>query len=232
MILATRRMSAALLALTLMAGGQGLQGDGLEGRGLEAWGLGLDVRSAGTSVPASAQAAQPTPDEKRRIDDIRMALERIPYYGVFDYLSFRYERGTVTLMGLAYRDTLKTDAEEAVKRVPFVETVDNQIEVAPGSINDDRIRRTIFYNIYTDDFLSRYAPGGPRGAYIDALEFARYPGIQPLGNYPIHIIVKNGRVTLMGRVDNSSDRQIAEVRAREVTGVFGVENELQVANQP
>lgn len=177
-------------------------------------------------APAAPRAQ--SPDEKRRIDDIRLALQRLPYYGVFDFLSFRYDRGTVTLMGLAYRDTLKTDAEEAVKRVPFVEQVDNQIEVAPASMNDDRIRRTIFYNIYTDDFLSRYAPGGPRGAYIDALEFARYPGIQPLGNYPIHIIVRNGRVTLMGMVDNTSDRQIAEVRAREVTGVFAVENELQV----
>jgi len=177
--------------------------------------------------PAEAQTA----DEKRRADDVRMALQRLPYYGVFDFLSFRYDRGTVTLMGFAYQDKLKADAEEALKRVPFVEKVVNEIEVAPGSINDDRIRRDIFYRIYTDDFLSRYAPGGPRGAYIDALEFARYPGIQPLGNYPIHIVVKGGRVTLMGLVSNSADRQIAEVRAREVGGVFGVENELMVENQ-
>lgn len=174
--------------------------------------------------PALAQSA----DDKRRADDIRIALLRLPYYGVFDFLSFTYEKGTVTLMGFAYAPRLKEDAEEAVKRVRGVDTVANQIEVAPASLNDDRIRRATFYSIYTDDFLSRYSPGGARGAYIDAVEFGRFPGTQPLGNYPIHIVVKGGRVTLLGMVSNDADKQIAGVRAREVTGTFGVENELIV----
>lgn len=174
--------------------------------------------------PALAQSA----DGKRRADDIRIALLRLPYYGVFDFLSFTYEKGTVTLMGFAYAPRLKEDAEEAVKRVRGVDTVANQIEVAPASLNDDRIRRATFYSIYTDDFLSRYSPGGARGAYIDAVEFGRFPGTQPLGNYPIHIVVKGGRVTLLGMVSNDADKQIAGVRAREVTGTFGVENELIV----
>ena len=72
------------------------------------------------------------------------------------------------------------------------------------------------------------SPGGARRAYIDALEFGRYPGIQPLGNYPIHIIVKGGRITLVGLVDNDADKQIAGVRAREVSGAFGVANEVVV----
>jgi len=56
-----------------------------------------------------------------------------------------------------------------------------------------------------------------------------FPGMQPVGIYPIHIIVKNGRTMLLGIVDSAADRQIAEGRAREVTGVFGVENSLTVA---
>jgi osmotically-inducible protein OsmY len=52
--------------------------------------------------------------------------------------------------------------------------------------------------------------------------------MQPYGNYPIHIIVKRGRTTLVGVVDNASDKQLAEVRAREVGGVFKVTNELVV----
>lgn len=175
-------------------------------------------------APAAAQSA----DDKRRADDIRLALLRLPYYGVFDFLSFTYERGTVTLMGFAYAPNLKQDAEDAAKRVAGVDEVRNQIEVAPAALNDDRIRRQAFYSIYTDDFLSRYAPGGARQAYIDALQFGRYPGIQPLGSYPIHIVVKNGRITLLGMVDNAADKQMAGVRAREVPGVFGVENELMV----
>ena len=65
--------------------------------------------------------------------------------------------------------------------------------------------------------------------YREIRDAARFPGMQPVGHYPIHIIVKNGRTTLLGVVDNAGDRQIAEVRAREVNGVFGVENALQVA---
>jgi osmotically-inducible protein OsmY len=42
--------------------------------------------------------------------------------------------------------------------------------------------------------------------------------------------VKGGRTMLLGVVDNATDRQIAEVRAREVSGVFEVENDL-VAGQ-
>jgi osmotically-inducible protein OsmY len=53
--------------------------------------------------------------------------------------------------------------------------------------------------------------------------------MQPVGRYPIHIIVKNGRTMLLGVVDSAADRQIAEVRAREVSGVFGVENGLFAA---
>jgi osmotically-inducible protein OsmY len=54
--------------------------------------------------------------------------------------------------------------------------------------------------------------------------------MQPVGPYAIHIIVKNGRITLFGAVDKAADRQIAEVRAREVTGAFEVKNELVVAD--
>jgi osmotically-inducible protein OsmY len=56
----------------------------------------------------------------------------------------------------------------------------------------------------------------------------QFPGLQPLGRYPIHIVVKNGRTTLVGAVDNKSDRMLAEVRAREISGVFEVRNELEV----
>lgn len=167
-------------------------------------------------------------DDKRRIDDVRIALMKVPYYGVFDFLSFTYQRGTVTLKGFAYRGKLKEDAEAAVRRVPGIDTIVNEIEEAPASFNDDRIRQAAFYLIYTDEFLSRYAPGGARRAYIDALEFGRFPGIQPLGYYPIHIVVKGSRITLLGLVDNEADKLMAGVRAREVQGVLGVENELTV----
>ena len=156
------------------------------------------------------------------------ALERLPYYGVFDFLAYRIDKGTVTLAGYAYRGNLKTDAYTAVKRIGGVDEVADQVQLLPASQNDDRIRWATFYNIYTDDFLSRYAPGGAMAARYELLQVARFPGMQPFGNYPIHIVVRNGRTTLVGLVDNESDKILAGVRARDVSGVFGVENELEV----
>ena len=55
--------------------------------------------------------------------------------------------------------------------------------------------------------------------------------MQPVGVYPIHIVVKNGRTMLLGAVNSAADRQLAEVRAREVSGVFEVENSLIVERE-
>ena len=160
---------------------------------------------------------------------VQRALQRLPYYGVFDFLAFGVDRGTVTVTGYAYHGNLKSDVANAVKRVAGVDELGNKIEVLPASQNDDRIRWSTFYNIYTDDFLSRYAPGGAMSTRYEALSFARFPGMQPFGMYPIHIIVRNGRTTLLGIVDNEADKTLAGVRAREVTGVFAVENDLIVS---
>jgi hypothetical protein len=156
------------------------------------------------------------------------ALGRVPYYGVFDFMAVGVDRGMVTLTGYAYHGSLRRAAEEAVKQAAGAVDIANKLEVLPASQNDDRIRWATFYRIYTDEFLSRYAPGGPLGVRRDIADRRRFHGLQPFGLYPIHIIVKGGRTTLLGVVDHASDRQIAEVRAREVTGVFGVDNKLEI----
>ena len=181
-------------------------------------------------IPAAAKTPTST------VDGIRHELLQLPYYGVFDFLSFKYENGTVTLMGYAARPSLKTDAERAVRRVAGVDAVNDQIEVLPVSMNDDNVRWQTYYAIYRDPFLSRYAPGGDLlwghrhefpGGFM-ALGPSRFPGTEPAGNYPIHIVVKNGRITLLGVVDNDSDKTVAGMRARGVSGSFGVDNELMV----
>ena len=179
------------------------------------------------SGPTSAAAQSFTPEETVR--SVGRMLERLPYYGVFDYIVFRVDGGTVYLAGYSFEGRLKTDAEMAAKRANGVNEVANKIEVLPASQNDDRIRWATFYRIYTDDFLSRYAPGGVYDVLRELRDERHFPGMQPVGLYPIHIIVKNGRTMLLGVVDSASDRQLAEVRAREVTGVFEVQNGLSVA---
>jgi hypothetical protein len=173
--------------------------------------------------------AQSVP-QKQRQTAIEHELARLPTYGVFDFIAFNYERGKVTLVGYAYGG-LKSHAERAVKRVSGVDEVDNDIEQLPASFNDDQIRWATFYNIYNDSFLSRYSPGGAMAARYELQQWRRFPGMQPFGTYPIHIIVKNGRTTLMGVVDSEMDRRMAEIRAREVNGVFSVDNELIVDSE-
>ena len=188
--------------------------------------VGMALLGSLTAVPGST-AQSVTPEDTVR--SVRRMLERLPYYGVFDYIVFRVDRGTVYLAGYTFEGRLKADAEMAAKRASGVVEVANKIQVLPTSQNDDRIRWATFYQIYTDDFLSRYAPGGEYGVLQELKDERHFPGMQPVGRYPIHIVVKNGRTMLLGVVDSAVDRQIAEVRAREVSGVFEVENGLVAA---
>jgi hyperosmotically inducible periplasmic protein len=176
-----------------------------------------------------ARAQSVTPEETVR--SVRRMLERLPYYGVFDFIAFSVDGGTVTLVGYSSHGSLRADADMAAKRASGVVEVANKIEVLPASLNDDRIRWATFYRIYADDFLSRYAPGGAPEVLRELRDERRFPGMQPVGRYPIHIVVKNGRTMLLGVVDNAADRQIAGVRAREVGGVFEVENGLVVPGE-
>ena len=185
---------------------------------------GVVLMTAGTS------AETVTSQETTR--SLRRALERLPYYGVFDYMSFQVERGVVTLNGYAISGSLRYAAETAARRTSGVDEVANRLEVLPASQEDDRIRWATFYRVYTDAFLSKYASGGDITVRRE-IHQARQWGFayQPLGLYSIHIVVRHGRTTLYGLVDNEADKQIAEVRAREVTGVFAVTNELEVAKK-
>ena len=185
----------------------------------------LGAMSSAPSIGAQGVASEET------VRSVRKMLERLPYYGVFDFIAFSVDRGTVTLVGYSYEGKLKADAEMASKRASGVDEVANRIEVLPTSLNDDRIRWATFYRIYTDDFLSRYAPGGEPEVFRELDDQRRFPGMQPVGRYGIHIIVRNGRTMLLGVVDNAVDHRIAEVRAREVPGVFQVDNGLIVAQE-
>lgn len=186
-----------------------------------------------TALVSGVQAQTAT--EQRRIDDIRTALLRLPYYGVFDFLTFTYDKGSVTLGGYAYHGTLKGDAEKTVKRVAGVDQVVNNIVDLPVGQNDDDIRWNTFYAIYTNAFLSRYAPGGGllwghRHPYRRSMTrpFGLFPGMQPVGSYPIHIVVERGRIKLLGVVDTQADKNAANLVARGVPGAFGVDNDLLV----
>jgi len=132
----------------------------------------------------------------------------LPYYSVFDDLAYKVEGDSVTLYGAVTRPTLKSDAQNVVKKIEGVERVVNNIEVLPLSPNDDQIRRAVYRAIYSQPGLDMYS----------------------LRAVPtIHIIVKNGNVTLTGAVSNEGDKNRAYIAANGVPGVFSVKNDIQVS---
>lgn len=144
---------------------------------------------------------------KRLEREVRRELVTLPFYSLFDHLAFRVEGDMVTLIGKASRPTLKSDAENVVKRIEGVETVVNRIEVLPPSPNDDRLRLALYRAIYGHSALQTLA--------LRALP-------------PIHIIVSNGDVTLEGVVASEMQKNIAAIQANGVEGVFSVKDNLRV----
>lgn len=166
------------------------------------------LRWTGLALLMSASAifaAEPKMDTMTR--HIRHELVMLPYYGVFDNLAFQLNGREVRLVGQVRLPSLKQDAERAVRSVEGVESVVNELEVLPTSPNDDRIRLRVYKAIYGDSALNRYA-------------------LQAVPS--IHIIVKNGNVTLVGVAARQADISIAGIRANGVSGVFSVTNQLTV----
>jgi hyperosmotically inducible periplasmic protein len=162
------------------------------------------------SLPLAAQSQREvSPQAEQRIQkEVRHELVMLPYLDVFDNLAYKVDGYDVTLLGQVVNPTLKSDAENAVKRIEGVEKVINQIEVLPLSPMDDQLRRRLFRAIYGYPALQRYA----------------LPTIKP-----IRIIVKNGHATLEGVVDRDSDKNLVGIRANGVSGLFSVTNNLVVA---
>ena len=175
--------------------------------------FGVAQNSAPSSMQRDPQAAptqrdQPSVRSQERIQkEVRHELLMLPWFGVFDNISYKVDGYNVTLYGQVVRPSLKSDAENVVKHIEGVEHVDNKIEVLPPSPMDDRLRIQLFHAIYGYEPLQKYALGVQK---------------------PIRIIVKNGHLTLEGVVDNEADKNAAGIRANGVPGIFSVTNNLQV----
>jgi hyperosmotically inducible protein len=160
----------------------------------------------GSVVVASAAPTYP----QGTMNKVRKELVTLPYYGVFDNLEYKVEGDTVTLYGQVRKPTTRRDAERRVARIEGVERVINNIEVLPLSSFDDSIRTRTYRAIFRSGSLYRYAMGA---------------------NPSIHIVVKNGHVTLEGIVSSQMDSQLAYMAARGVPGVFSVTNNLRVGSR-
>jgi hyperosmotically inducible protein len=141
----------------------------------------------------------------------KLTYDRVGYgTTAFNSITIGVQNGVVTLGGVAYGPVDKDSAVSLVANYPGVRDVIDNVEVAPLSPNDDRIRMQAFRVIYGYPSLNKYA--------IDPAK-------------PIRITVVNGNITLTGVVDSKADRDTAGIRANSVPGAFKVTNELQVAHE-
>jgi hyperosmotically inducible protein len=144
----------------------------------------------------------------RLAQDVRHELLLLPNYNLFDNLEFEItDRDTVVLLGQVTRPSLKSAAETAILNLEGVGKIVDKIEVLPLSPSDDRIRLASYHAIFSKPGLDKY-------------------GVRAVP--PIHIIVKDGEVTLVGTVANEADRDLAGIAAGEVPGTFRVINNLKV----
>lgn len=171
--------------------------------------LSLFVPSLPAQRPAVPKPAkgETKPEEPQLSHEIRHQLTVLPYYSVFDYISFRLDGDKVTLTGCVLRPTLRINAEAAVKSLEGVASVQNLIEVLPKSPTDDDSRRAVYRAIFEDSTLQRYA----------------------VSEVPvIHIILRNGEVTLEGVVGTEAEKSLASTRASGVSGISSVKNNIVV----
>ena len=172
------------------------------------WNRVVMVAVAGMLTVALAQATPTPPNTLTPIENqVRHEIIMLPYYNVFDNISFQVNNGVVTLMGQVTWPTVKTDAGRVVAKIPGVQKVDNKIEVLPLSRFDDMIRLRVYRAIYGNQAMLEYA-------------------VQPIA--PIRIIVKNGNVTLIGNVNSELAKSVANIEANGVPGVFSVRDDIHV----
>jgi hyperosmotically inducible periplasmic protein len=165
-----------------------------------------------SALAGSSAFAQQHQWAGRTLDNLEWAVHErlagLPSYGVFDTIRFEVEGHTVTLSGQVTRDTIKHTAARAVGHVAGVDKVVNKIEVLPSSKSDDALRKRLYRAIYENGLLEKY-------------ETRPAP--------PIHLIVKNGWLSLEGVVDSDADRNTVHIQALQVTAQ--VRDNLRVASQ-
>jgi hyperosmotically inducible protein len=137
----------------------------------------------------------------------KLTYDRVGYGNLFNSITIGVHDGVVMLGGHARTDVDKDSAMALVAMYPGVKDVNNEIEVDPVSMMDDQTRMAVARAVYGASTLNRYA--------MDPAK-------------PIRISVQNGHVELSGVVDSEADKDMANIKANQVPGVFSVKNDIQV----
>lgn len=141
--------------------------------------------------------------------EVQKKINGLPNYEVFDYIDYSIDGSTVTLTGKVRNATNKPSAESAVKRIPGVERVVNNIEVLMLGGFDEQLRRNLYARLHNSGGLSSY--------------------LWPV-NPDVRLIVDRGHITLEGEVRNRGDFNLMNITARGVPLSFSVTNNLKIEN--
>ena len=161
-----------------------------------------------SSVVDNIQVRADDVTEGQILEKARHEIVTYYAYGIFDNVNLQAQGDTLTVSGQVTHPFKKTDIGNILHSCEgSCDAVQNNLEVLPTSTFDDRLRFAVARAIYGDPFFIHYAD--------QALP-------------PIHIIVKNGKVTLEGAVASSLDRSKAYLAASGAGLSFSVVNNLRV----
>ena len=165
------------------------------------------------ALAGAANKPSPTPQNDSGLAAaVAHEIVTYPWYSVWDAVDFRVEDGHVALSGVVNQPVKKGDIESLVARIPGVTGVSDEIKILPPSTFDDQLRLRLARAIYSDPALTRYAT---------------------MAVPPVHILVNNGHVTLVGVVASPMEKNIAGARAAGAGLSFGpITNNLVVENPP
>lgn len=158
-------------------------------------------------VTASVMAGTQLNDDEKLALKASDIISNNYLYTMFDYIQVEADKGILTLHGSVteprkVKDYILDIKEKLGKELEIV----NEVKILPASFSDDRIRLAIRERIMRDDALLPYS-------------FQRFPE-------PVHVLVKNGRVVLEGKAYSKMDTRLIEMKARSLSGVLSVENNL------
>lgn len=160
---------------------------------------------------AGDAGAQAVPLSGKALEkQIHKKILSLPYYDVFDIITFEVVGDTVVLSGKVLEPSTRTSAARAVKSINGAGVVVNEIEVLPLSSFDNGIRRQAINLISNTAAIGRYIAG-------------------PMPD--MRIIVENGRITLEGAIANRADESLMKIKLRQIFGVFDVKSNLKIKSE-
>src|SRR5581483_6961445 len=146
------------------------------------------------------RAIESTPDQDLQLE-IEAAIQRQPETAAAD-ISVTVHEGVATLTGFVHSYFAKLAAEEAAKRVHGIDGLANDIQVKLGSEATD-----------------------PEIARESVLALREHAGV-PHGH--VTVTVRDGLVTLEGRVDQYRQKRAAEDAVMTVNGARGVISRIEI----